>query len=408
MKKYIFTLLFLLLPYVALAQNINIRDEGVQKGKAREINCIGAGIECLVSGGIASFTFGTFANGTGLSFNTIFGPITVKGGDSGNDDPALIFDDPTDGYLVLRFPNFMQINCDSDCGVLGNFYVEAGTFTTNLTVDNARSDNNVEINKFNITFTATDLTTSDAMSNMVVRSTYGTGGVASKGTLQNFNTSLVVQGAGDAANEYTPLISVIRADLGTGYTQSTGPTGRFWGSDLNTIGPVGVQPNLLNGITQLMLNTYNGSPADTPSGGIWIVTRPGTAGGIDATHSAATSYPIDVGLGCVGYSGASATTTPSANGFDTCIQIGGHGSGWLPNTENSRIGTGINISQYVTRAIYIHDELGTPTAAIEATAGAIIFGDLKTTGSASSKKVVCVDTSTGRLYASSTGVDCSN
>lgn len=33
---------------------------------------------------------------------------------------------------------------------------------------------------------------------------------------------------------------------------------------------------------------------------------------------------------------------------------------------------------------------------------------LKTTGAAGSKKVVCVDLSNGRLYASSTGVDCSN
>ena len=38
----------------------------------------------------------------------------------------------------------------------------------------------------------------------------------------------------------------------------------------------------------------------------------------------------------------------------------------------------------------------------------VFVESLKTTGAAGSKKVVCVDTSTGRLYASSTGVDCSN
>jgi hypothetical protein len=38
----------------------------------------------------------------------------------------------------------------------------------------------------------------------------------------------------------------------------------------------------------------------------------------------------------------------------------------------------------------------------------VLVSDLKNTGSAGSKKVVCVDTSTGRLYASSTGTDCSN
>jgi hypothetical protein len=41
-------------------------------------------------------------------------------------------------------------------------------------------------------------------------------------------------------------------------------------------------------------------------------------------------------------------------------------------------------------------------------AGQILHEALKTTGSAGSKNVVCVDTSTGQLYASSTGTDCSN
>ncbi len=40
--------------------------------------------------------------------------------------------------------------------------------------------------------------------------------------------------------------------------------------------------------------------------------------------------------------------------------------------------------------------------------GTVSIEDLKTTGAATGKKVVCVDTSTGVLYASSTGTDCSN
>lgn len=42
------------------------------------------------------------------------------------------------------------------------------------------------------------------------------------------------------------------------------------------------------------------------------------------------------------------------------------------------------------------------------TTGQVLIDALKTTGSAGSKKVVCVDTATGQLYASSTAVDCSN
>lgn len=40
--------------------------------------------------------------------------------------------------------------------------------------------------------------------------------------------------------------------------------------------------------------------------------------------------------------------------------------------------------------------------------GLLAFSALTTTGAATGKKVVCVDTATGILYASSTGVDCSN
>lgn len=38
----------------------------------------------------------------------------------------------------------------------------------------------------------------------------------------------------------------------------------------------------------------------------------------------------------------------------------------------------------------------------------VLLDDLKTTGSAGSKNVVCVDPADGKLYASSTGTDCSN
>lgn len=45
---------------------------------------------------------------------------------------------------------------------------------------------------------------------------------------------------------------------------------------------------------------------------------------------------------------------------------------------------------------------------ISADGAQVNIDGLKTTGAATGKKVVCVDTATGRLYASSTGTDCSN
>lgn len=49
-----------------------------------------------------------------------------------------------------------------------------------------------------------------------------------------------------------------------------------------------------------------------------------------------------------------------------------------------------------------------PRAIQTAVQGDIVFGALTVTGAATGKNVVCVDTATGKLYASSTGTDCSN
>ncbi len=48
------------------------------------------------------------------------------------------------------------------------------------------------------------------------------------------------------------------------------------------------------------------------------------------------------------------------------------------------------------------------TGTLSIVGGALAVTSLQTTGSAGSKKVVCVDTTTGVIYASSTGTDCSN
>ena len=55
------------------------------------------------------------------------------------------------------------------------------------------------------------------------------------------------------------------------------------------------------------------------------------------------------------------------------------------------------------------DGSATPTEKMRVTnAGKVLIIDLKTTGAATGKTVVCVDTSTGQLYASSSGVACAN
>jgi hypothetical protein len=287
----------------------------------------------------------------------------------------------------------------------GDLEVQAGDFHVNGSLGSANviTVNPADaVNDIATTYADTTASASTSFSSFRTTLTYGVGGAAAVGTGQNFVSAMTVAGSGSASNEYGNHLNFLRADLGTGYTQTTGPTGRFWLGDWGLLGPIGIQPNSLNGLTLFANNYYNGSPADSPSAGMWITTKRGTGPASDALHSAAATYPLDVGLGITGVS----NNGSDGVGYTKGIQIGGFGSPW--GESASRVGSGIDISEYAVRGLYIHDATSTPTAAIEATAGAIILGDLKTTGAAGSKKVVCVDVSTGRLYASSTGTDCSN
>jgi hypothetical protein len=173
---------------------------------------------------------------------------------------------------------------------------------------------------------------------------FGFGGVPAIGTAHAGTFETVVSGNGAALNEHAAIMGVQRYDIGTGYTQTTGPVGRAWFADFNLLGPIAAQPELLNGVTMNIENYYNGSPVDGPSAGQWIVTKPGTGGGIDANHLAAATYPIDVGMGIVGYA------TGPANGFNKAIQIGGIGSGWM-QTGTSKIGTGIYFDDDIATGI---------------------------------------------------------
>lgn len=175
---------------------------------------------------------------------------------------------------------------------------------------------------------------------------YGSVSVAATGTTCATEVEVVVMNAGSAVAEYAPLLAIGRMDQGTAasgaaFFQTTGSTGRMWLADYTVHGSVALQPNMMNGITMCMQNYYNGSPLDSPSAGMWIVTGPGFGGANNAGHATATTYKVDVGLGIVGI--ASSTGV----GFTTGIQIGGFGSGWK-ESGSSRIGTAISFKDYDT------------------------------------------------------------
>lgn len=56
--------------------------------------------------GVASATKLSFASGNGLSFAGAMNPITAVGGDDGSGDTAVIWDNPTDSYVVFKFTQF--------------------------------------------------------------------------------------------------------------------------------------------------------------------------------------------------------------------------------------------------------------------------------------------------------------
>lgn len=93
-----------------------------------------------------------------------------------------------------------------------------------------------------------------------------------------------------------------------------------------------------------------------------------------------------------------------ANAAQFSISLAGDSGNATPNTVISTPGDLLVVSN---QNFYVFDSVNavyllsmTPTTAA--------LNALKTTGAATGKKVVCVDTATGILYTSSTGTDCSN
>ncbi len=313
-----------------------------------------------------------FASGGGLSFAGVAAPITMVGGDDGFGDTALIIDNATDDYVVLSFPSSTEVVTPNHILFDGNVAIGGDTFqaTDMLSVlgiskfYNAPASTVADNPLFTIAteFISTSGNATDLVAPLRVSTTAGTNAEATKGSIQNITGGIAIRGVGSNTNEYAVLAGAIQFEIGTGYTQTTGPTGAAWLSDLAVFGPINVQPVDLGGWLVVMNNPYNGSPSGNPSYAYAAVAYPTFGAGIDANHVAATTYPIDVGYYVGGKSGT--LGSPIGLGFTTGIQVGGAGSNW--GVPASLIGTGIDISQYATAGINIH-------AATATTAPSIIF-----------------------------------
>jgi len=119
---------------------------------------------------------------------------------------------------------------------------------------------------------------------------------------------------------------------------------------------------------------------------------------------------------CVPFSGRGMQAGLGPNGN---ILLGGDdGAGWLHTYHGVWLGTQIGtndttgawlgtFSNHPLRFFVNQSEATTAAMTINAD-GTVSVNSLKTTGAASGKKVVCVDLTTGRLFPSSSGTDCSN
>ncbi len=207
-------------------------------------------------------------------------------------------------------------------------------------------------------YTATDYT---AFTNTYqgIASTIYYGGnatpAAAMGTTHTATFQTFITGSGSQSNEHAAVFAVLR------YDTSTTP-GRAWLMDLNLHGAIAGQQGLLNGVTIFTNNYYNGSPSAAASGALWIVTKQGSGGARSAAHEAASTYPMDVGIGIVGVSSAGTT-----RGFTTALQIGGTGSGW--SVASSLFRYGVDARDYDTYGLYLHNRSSTAAAIYVASDG---------------------------------------
>jgi hypothetical protein len=152
-----------------------------------------------------------------------------------------------------------------------------------------------------------------------------------------------IKGAGNILSE---------AVMDVGYiSMNNGETLRAWYTDWNIQGSVNVQPGKLQGISMFINNYYNGSPLVSKSCAIAVVTGP-SLGIIDAEHAAATTYKLDYGIAIQGFGG---TTGAQTRGIEIALQIGSNNTTWLETLYNSKIGTGIRLTDIESIGVSLND-----------------------------------------------------
>lgn len=173
------------------------------------------------------------------------------------------------------------------------------------------------------------------------------------GTGHGISSECVMLESGDSQNEMTPLY------LGCVAYEPC----RLWGVDMSVHGPVDAQADLIQGLVNFV-NNYNAAEVPNKGIGLAVVTRPGAGGSATPQQQVSQTFPLDVGLAIVGYSGTpgGGLKTP---GFETALQIGGSASGWMQEPETSQIGTGIVIKEIENSGIEFQDFVNPDAPALD-------------------------------------------
>jgi hypothetical protein len=194
--------------------------------------------------------------------------------------------------------------------------------------------------------TATDLDAATVPSTGLTMSVYyGDGVVAAMGTAQATTDEIVIRSNGSQSNEHTTRTSILRYDIGTGYPWTTTP-GRGWLWDAGYHGAIGVRQSLLGGLTLFANNHYNGQPTSADSFGYAAVTKQGSGPGADATHAAASTYPLGYAYGVFGVASAG-----SLRGWESAFKVGGATAqtGW--SASSTRVGTAVDVTDFDTYGV---------------------------------------------------------
>lgn len=353
-----------------------------------------------------------FVTAGGLSFAGSASPILVYGGDDGGGDTTLFVDNPVDGYVVLSLPSYTDIYTPSGFGINNaaatSFFAFDGTSQFNWTAPDIEVNSphfreyqavtsavtGAHLAQFTIEsfYNATDGDPIlDGLTSLVISGSYGTT-AAPVGVLNPVSKYITVTRSGEANNQWSGDYTDVSVQLGTGFTQTTAPTGGAWVSEGQIAGPIALQPLQINGAAYLINNFYNGSPSASLSNGVSITTLRTLAS--DAVHRAAASYPVDVGLIITGTSSAGTHSI----GFTKGIQIGGTGGAYASEATTSAIGTALDIRDYWTAGINIHDtgDVTAPSLTFDTFLQTAEMASAPSAPSANGVRVYAIDNGSGK------------